>query len=98
MLPYSQNRTFYNQPIFLSKEQKINPYGVLVRFFQDYQLIDLRAHLSEVSKTCLISDDPRFDDGLKRSDLMYCQQQIEMLLEAAFLVAQLNQDKDPDME
>ena len=98
MLPYSEHPIFYNHSIYLSAEQKNNPYGVLIRFFQDHRLVDLRIHLSQVSETCLSSDEPPFDEGVKRADLLYYQQQLEIILEAAFLVAQLNQDKDPDNE
>jgi hypothetical protein len=96
MLPFIKHPEFYNQPICLSDDQKKNPTGVLVRFFQDHQLCDLRDFFSQVSETCLTSDESPFDEARKRAEFLYYQRQMEILFEAAYLVAQQNQDKDPD--
>lgn len=96
MSQFSEHPAFYNRPIWLSEEQKNNPHGVLVSFFYDYHLIDLREFLSEVSEICLTSDEHPFDEAIKRANLICYHRRFEILLEAAFLVAQLNRDKDPD--
>lgn len=96
MSPYSEHPQFYNQPIWLSDKQKSNPCGVLASFFDDHRLSELREFLYQVSETCLTSEEPPFSEARKRADFLYYQRQVEILLEAAYVVAQQNKDKDLD--
>ena len=95
---YSKHPTFYNQPVLLSDAQKHNPYGVIVSFFVDHRLSELREFLSQVVETCLTTDEAPFDEATNRADLLCYLRDTEILLEATYLVSLQYQDKDLDIK
>ena len=78
---------FYRHPIHLSEEHRKNPSVFLHKFFNDYNLCDLRAMLAEIAETCLTTNTPPFNESDKRGNLILLLKNMECLLEVAFIVA-----------
>jgi hypothetical protein len=87
MSPFQLQSEFYNQPVRLTEEQRENPVNVLDEFFADYSLSEVRDILNTNSEVCLTSDLHPFDVGEGRANFIYFQQKVELLLEAAFVIA-----------
>lgn len=87
MSPFQLQSEFYNLPIRLSAEQLDNPASVLKDFFTDYNLSEVREILNINAEVCLTSDIHPYEAGERRADFMHFQQKLELLLEAAFLMA-----------
>jgi hypothetical protein len=87
MLPFQIQSEFYNQPFLLSEDQVINPASVAVDFFADYNLSEVRDTLASITETCLTCDSYHFDSAEKRADFIHFQKKLELLLEAAFVIA-----------
>jgi hypothetical protein len=87
MSPFQLQSEFYNLPIRLSAEQLDNPANVLKDFFTDYNLSEVREILNINAEVCLTSDIHPYEAGERRADFMNFQQKLELLLEAAFLMA-----------
>jgi len=96
MSPFQLHSQFYNHPIHLTAEQRENPSNVLDAFFTDYSLSEVRNILSTTTEVCLTCDIHPYDIGEKRGDFLYFQKQLELLLEAAFLLRnQQPTDEEP---
>jgi hypothetical protein len=87
MSPFQLHSEFYNHPIRLTEEQRENPSDVLTEFFSDYSLSEVRDILNANAEVCLTCDMHPFEAGERRANFMHFQQKIELLLEAAFLIA-----------
>jgi len=87
MSQFQTQSEFYNQPCLLSEEQGVNPVGVAADFFTDYNLSEVREILASITETCLTSDTYYFDSAEKRADFIHFQKKLEILLEAAFIIA-----------
>jgi hypothetical protein len=87
MSPFQLQSEFYNLPVRLSEEQRENPASVLNDFFADYNLSEVREILNTNAEVCLTSDIHPYDAGERRADFIHFQQKLELLLEAAFLIA-----------
>ena len=86
MSQFQYHRDFYNNPIYLTEEQRENPSNVLDDFFTDYSLSEVRDILNTNAEVCLTCDVHPYDTGEKRADFLHFQKKLELLLEAAFLV------------
>jgi len=87
MLSFQAHPEFYNQPFLLSEDQAINPASVAGDFFTDYNLSEVREILASITETCLTCDVYHFDSADKRADFIHFQKKLELLLEAAFMIA-----------
>jgi hypothetical protein len=87
MTHFQLHSEFFNQPIPLTEEQHEKPSTVLDDFFIDYSLSEVRDILSTNAEVCLTCDIHPYDAGEKRADLLQFQKKLELLLEAAFLIA-----------
>lgn len=87
MSHFQDHRDFYNDPIYLTEEQRENPSNVLDDFFTDYSLSEVRDILSNNTEVCLTCDVHPYDTGEKRADFLHFQKKVELLLEAAFMIA-----------
>jgi hypothetical protein len=87
MSHYLQHREFYNNPVYLTEEQKANPVQVFCDFFVDYHFIDIRQLQAEVTETCLTTDMPPFDDAEERANFLSFQRKLISVLEAAAILA-----------
>jgi hypothetical protein len=88
MSQITKHSEFYNEPFRLSAEDKGNPFLFLEDFFIDYKLGELRNILTDISDTCLSSDDSAFDTGEKRADFLYYKNKLEMIFEAVYVLLQ----------
>ena len=86
MSHFIKHAHFFDQPVWLTKQEIKNPYTVLERFKDDFRLSELRKHLYEMVETCMTSDSPYFDDPDERGILLLLQVRLEMLLEAVFII------------
>jgi hypothetical protein len=87
MSPFQLQSEFYNQPVRLTEKERENPSNVLDDFFTDYSLSEIRDILHSNAEVCLTCDVHPYDTGEKRSDFLHFQKKLELLLEAAFLIA-----------
>jgi fido (protein-threonine AMPylation protein) len=94
MSPFQLQSEFYNQPVRLTEEQQENPVNVLDEFFTDYSLSEVRDMLNTNSEVCLTSDVHPYDVGEGRANLIYFQQKMELLLEAAFVISNKHRKDD----
>jgi len=88
MFPFLIQPKLYDQPIWLSKEEKEAPLLVIKRFFEDYKLNELRCYLWQMVETCLTSENTQFAEPVKRADLLHYCQSLEKVLEAAHAMAE----------
>ena len=94
MLSFQIQSEFYNQPFLLSEEQATNPVRVTADFYTDYNLSEVRDTLASITETCLTCDSYHFDTAEKRADFIQFQKKLELLLEAAFVIAKSQPSDD----
>lgn len=87
MFPFLIQPKLYEQPIWLSKEEKESPLQVLEKFFEDYKLNELRFYLWQMVEACLTSENSQFAEPVERADLLHLYQAMEKALEAAYVMA-----------
>jgi hypothetical protein len=83
MSHFQQHREFYDKPVWLSKEEQIDPMKVVKDFFDDYRLSELRDIQDQIQKVCLTSDEGAFSLAESRSNLLCYNDKLIRLLEAA---------------
>ncbi|WEK36654.1 MAG: hypothetical protein P0Y53_03995 [Candidatus Pseudobacter hemicellulosilyticus] len=81
-----QRTEWFNQPIRLTEKQRQDPGAILRDFFTWYHLDDLREILWEWMQVGLTTDNEVYQNGRDRSNLLFFCKNIEMLIEAAFLL------------
>lgn len=89
---FKQNSAFFGEPYLLTPEQQKNPVSVFNSFFDSMALEEARQCIKELKEAALTSDLQTFSTPRDREDVMYVCWQLEMLIEAAFLVKR-NSDK-----
>lgn len=88
MIPFSLHPHFYDRPIRLSAEEQADPRAVLRDFFTLNRLHELRAMLWQWMQAGLSAPDTAFDSALERQNLLGMYEDLERVLEAAFLLSQ----------
>lgn len=81
MSHYQHNRLF-DQPIFLSEEEMKDPYTVILEFFSDYRLGEIREINHNMVHVCLTSGSPPYQDASERDRLLEYRGREEKVLEA----------------
>src|SRR5687767_15815742 len=93
----SENRPEkFNRPLKLSQEQMEKPIAVLRNFFQDAHLPEIRETLWKLVETVLAVKNAGFDDAEERSHLLWFYRELEIMIEAAFVLcekAPVNEDE-----
>ncbi len=74
------------QPLRLTEEDRQNLFVVLDNFFSCYSLQDVREMLWDWLVTALASDSSNYDNGTDRSNLIFLYENLETLVEAAYLL------------
>ena len=87
MFPFLIQPHLYEQPMWLSKEEKEAPLLVLQKFFEDYKLNELRFYLWQMVEACLTSENSQFAEPVERADLLFHYQALEKVMEAAHAMA-----------
>jgi len=85
MQPFDLHPEFYNQPIWLTEEEKQNPLAVIENFFGDVKLIEVRIHLYSLLEVALIKPDTIYDDAKERDALLCFVKHLEKTVEALYL-------------
>lgn len=75
-----------NQPLLLTDDEIEEPYTVLVEFFEDMKLAEIRQDLANQLETCLTTDNAFFAAPWQRADLIHRHHRLIQLIEAAFLI------------
>lgn len=83
MQPFDLHPEFYNQPIWLTEEEKQNPMLVIKQFFDDVKLIEVRTHLYNLLEVAITKNDTIYDDAKERDAVLCFVKQLEKLVEAA---------------
>jgi hypothetical protein len=83
---YDQNKAFFSQPYRLTAEQMQNPVSVFENFFDTLHLHQVREELSNLIFVALTCENETYDQPMEREDLLYLRDQLEEVLEAAWLV------------
>jgi len=84
MSQYFKFPVFFNQPILLTEEERLNPILVFERLCIDYNLSEVRDICENISSVCLTSDFSPYDDGNERANLQLFCKNILTLFEAVF--------------
>jgi len=65
---------------------------VIIDFFTDYNLSEVREIHQNIDRVCLTSDEPPFDDPEERDNLLSFRDSEEKVMEAALLLMESNSD------
>jgi hypothetical protein len=88
MSQFDNHPEFYDQPIRLSEEQKMEPFSVLQVFFQNCHLHEVRKMLWKMLECSLTIRYSVYDEAADRSQLLWFYREIETMAEAAFVLCQ----------
>lgn len=86
MSHFQQHPAFFNKPIRLTEAEKRDPMSVIVDFFTDYNMSEVREIHQNMDHICLTSDAPPFDDPEERDSLLSFRESEEKVLEAALIL------------
>lgn len=86
MQPFDLHPEFYNQPIVLTKEEVLNPLSVIEEFFNDVNLIEIRAYLYKLLEVALTKPNDLFAEAYERDTILCLCKQLEKVVEAAWVV------------
>ncbi|HEX7904394.1 MAG TPA: hypothetical protein VF487_10975 [Chitinophagaceae bacterium] len=89
---YDQNENFYSKPYRLTEDQKKQPLKIIDDFFDNIRLHEVRKAIDTLLKVALTTDNDEFSEPGQRASVMFFCQQLEELIEAAYLL-QSNQDE-----
>ena len=93
MSPFLTHPAFYNRPIRLEPEQAQQPMDVINRYFGAMRLAEVRETLGNLVETALVTDNVAFSEWRDRADLISFHEQLEMLVEACYLLSDKRLDK-----
>ena len=92
MSHFQQHPAFFNKPIRLTEEEKKNPMSVIIYFFTDYNLSEVREIHQNIDHSCLTSDVPPFDNPEERDSLLSFRESEEKVMEAALILMEMPSD------
>jgi ribosome biogenesis protein Nip4 len=90
MQPFDLHPEFYNQPIWLSEEEKKDPLSVMREFFGDVKLGEVRQHIVNLLEVALASDNSIYADARERDAVMCFVKQLEKAIEAMSVLNNIN--------
>jgi hypothetical protein len=92
MSHFQQHPAFFNKPIKLTEEEKKDPMSVIIDFFTDYNLSEVREIHQNIDHICLTSDVAPFDDPEERDNLLSFRDSEEKVMEAALILMETQSD------
>lgn len=98
MSHFQQHPAFFNKPIILTEEERKNPIRVIIDFFTDYNLSEVREIHQNIDHVCLTSNVPPFDDPEERDSLLSFRESEEKVMEAALLLMESEPNVSPTPE
>jgi len=90
-----KNTCYNNHSDHFSAKEMANPYEVLIIFFGDTNLNEIRALFDKIIETCLTTDDGPFSKGEERGNLLCMRRKIEQDLGASYLIADEKKKRVP---
>lgn len=81
-----RHRSFFGEPYLLTEEQLQNPLIFFHSFFDSMHLVQAREFLNELKSAALTSTKVEFSTPMQRDDVIYLCEQVEKLVEAAYVV------------
>jgi len=87
MYHFQQHKEFFDRPVHLSDQEKVDPIRVIDGFFTDYSLSEIRELNQQMDHICLSTDSPPFEEPDERDRLLCYRNDEERALEAAFLLS-----------
>ena len=90
MQPFDLHPEFYNQPIWLTQEEKENPMTVIKQFFDDVKLIEVRQHLANLLEVAIAFDNSIYSDARERDAVICFCKQLEKMVESVQLLQSLS--------
>jgi len=87
MYRFMDHPDIYNKPICLNANAE--PLKIINRFFADFSLSELRDILWTWFEAAITSDNDQYSDPEDRATLLYRWRRLEELLEAAFVLNQI---------
>jgi len=81
---------FYNRPIQLSPGEQTKPMEILRNFFDNCPLATVRKTLWQMVETALAVPYSVYDNAGERQSLLWFYRELEMALEAGWLLSQRN--------
>lgn len=95
MAHFQKHPAFFNKPIILTDEEKNDPMSVIIDFFTDYNLSEVREIHQNIDHVCLTSNAPPFDDPEERNNLLSFRESEEKVMEAALILMETKSDVSP---
>ena len=92
MSHFQQHPAFFNKPIKLTEDEKKDPMRVIIDFFTDYNLSEVREIHQNIDHICLTSDAPPFDDPEERDNLLSFRDSEEKVMEAALILMEIQSE------
>ena len=86
MSQYFEQAELFDQVLRLEEKERLEPFGVIERFFGDYRLHECRHILWSMVEACLTTDNSDFSEPEERADLLLRYNDLEKLLEANYLL------------
>jgi len=87
MYRFMDHPDFYNKPICLT--ENVEALKVINRFFADFSLSELRDILWNWFEAAITSDNDQYSNPEDRASLLYRCRRLEELIEAAFVLNQI---------
>lgn len=87
MQPFDLHPEFYNQPIWLTEEEKLQPMIVIKQFFEDVKLIEVKQLLSSLLEVALTRSNTIYDEASERDAVLCFCKRLEKMTEAANVIA-----------
>ena len=90
MRTLNKHPDWHNQPLRLSEEERQNPKMIFASFFETYHLEEVREMLWNWMVEIVSSNRSIAQEGRQRNDHIYFYENMEALVEAAFLLNRQN--------
>jgi hypothetical protein len=88
MNQFERHYSFYNKSVRLTEKEQLIPLEVIREFFQSSHLYEIRSSLWDLVETGLIAKNSRFSNSKERRHLLWFYEQLEIMIESAFLLCQ----------
>ncbi|MBC7903166.1 MAG: hypothetical protein H7Y27_07070 [Gemmatimonadaceae bacterium] len=96
MRTQDRNAQCHDMPLRLNSGDPDEAIEVMKEFFSAFRLGDTRRELWEWLVTAISKDDSVYDQGINRSNLFFFYENIEKLIEAAWVISRQKKDAAVD--
>lgn len=85
MYQFLNQTSIYNSPVRLTEDEQATPNEVILRYFEDYSLSEVRHYLWLMMEICLTTGGEQFAEPEDRANQLNFFYRIEGLIEAAYI-------------